>query len=118
MPTKYDALVERFLVAEPIHRMAARMILLALQEDAVEALEDAYYAGVTDKQGIAILELLGEIGGYEALHMMRDIVKHETKRRSLRVVAAKGLMRNADNLSKKERKVIERFLSKYAPKEE
>ena len=74
MSGKYDSLVERFLVAEPIHRIAARMIVLALQEDAVEPLADAYFAGVNDEQGIAILDLMADIGGYEALNIMRDII--------------------------------------------
>lgn len=42
MSNKYDALVTRFLNAEPIQQMAARMILLALQEDAIDPLIDAY----------------------------------------------------------------------------
>jgi|GEM_PF-2128918 len=113
MSGKYDSLVERFLLAEPIHRVAARMILMALQEDAIEPLADAYFAGVNDEQGIAILDLMADIGGYEALNTMRDIVKHETKRRKLRVAAAHGLMRNENNLSKKEVKVLKRFLDKY-----
>ena len=69
MSGKYDSLVERFLLAEPIHRVAARMILMALQEDAIEPLADAYFAGVNDEQGIAILDLMADIGGYEALNV-------------------------------------------------
>ncbi len=118
MSGKYDSLVERFLVAEPIHRIAARMILLALQEEAVEPLADAYFAGVNDEQGIAILDLMADIGGYEALNIMRDIIRHETKRPKLRVAAGQGLLRNEDNLSPKELKAIKRFLSKYASKED
>lgn len=118
MSGKYDSLVERFLIAEPIHRIAARMILMALQEDAIEPLADAYYAGVNDEHGIAILDLMADIGGYEALNIMRDIIKHETKRRKLRVAAAQGLIRNEDALSKKEVKALKRFLSKYTPEDE
>ncbi|MGB7338966.1 MAG: hypothetical protein WBC91_08750 [Phototrophicaceae bacterium] len=113
MTNKYDSLVDRFLLAEPIHRIAARMILIALQEDAIEPLADAYFAGVNDEQGAAIIDLMAEIGGYEALNILRDIVKHETKRRKLRLAAAEGLLRNADNLSKKELNTIERFVAKY-----
>jgi hypothetical protein len=88
---------------------------MALQEDAVEALADAYFAGVNDEQGIAILDLLADIGGYEALNIMRDIVKHETKRLKLRIAAAYGLLRNEDNLSNREVKLLKRFIAKYSP---
>lgn len=115
MAGKYDSLVERFLVAEPIHRLAARMILVALQEDAIEPLADAYYAGVNDAQGVALLDLMADIGGYEALNILRDILKHEKKRRKLRIAAAEGMMRNHDNLSEKEAKAVQRFLDKHAP---
>lgn len=116
MAGKYDSLVERFLVAEPIHRLAARMILVALQEDAIEPLADAYYAGVNDEQGIALLNLIADIGGYEALNILRDILKHEKKRRKVRIAAAQGLIHNQDNLSEREVKAIQRFLDKHAPK--
>ena len=118
MSGKYASLVERFLVAEPVHRIAARMILMALQEEAIEPLADAYFAGVNDEQGIAILDLMADIGGYEALNIMREIVRHETKHLKLRVAAAQGLLHNEDNLSPKEVKAIKRFLSEYAPQDE
>jgi len=114
MTTKYEALIERFLLSDAVHSAAARMILRALQEDAIESLADTYYAGVSDEQAIALLELIAEIGGYEALNMLRDIVRHELKRRDVRLTAAAGLLHNSDNLSKKERKTLERFVSKYA----
>ncbi|MGJ3239753.1 MAG: hypothetical protein ACFE0Q_13665 [Anaerolineae bacterium] len=113
MTGKYHSLVERFLIAEPIHRMAARMILIALDEDAVEPLIDAYFAGVTDQQGIAILDLLADIGGYDALNVMRDIIKHQKDRPPLRVAAVQGLLRNADNLSSKEVRILKRFITKH-----
>lgn len=114
MANKYDALVTRFLTSQSIQQTAARMILLALQEDAVEPLADAYYAGVSNKQGIEIIELLSEIGGYAALNMLRDIVKHDKKRIPLRVVAAEGLLYNEDFISPREVQALNRFLEKYA----
>lgn len=112
MSGKYDALVTRFLTAEPVHQMAARMILLAVQEDAVQPLADAYYAGVNDEQGTAIIGILAEIGGYEALNILRDIVRHQVKRLPLRVAAAEGLLQNESAISEKEQKALQRFLSK------
>lgn len=113
MSNKYDALVTRFLNAEPIQQMAARMILLALQEDAIDPLIDAYYAGVNQQNGIKIIHLLTEIGGYQALHMLREIIKHDKKRIPLRVVAAQGLLYHSDRLDPREVQALERFLDKY-----
>lgn len=114
MAGKYDALVERFLIGELANRTAARMILIAVQEDAIDPLADAYFAGVNDEQGLAILNLMAEIGGYEALNILRDILKHEKRRRILRIAAAEGLMMNEDNLSEQEVTAIKRFLAKHA----
>lgn len=116
MAGKYDALVNRFLQAEPVHRTAARMILIAVQEDAVEPLSDAFYAGVTEEQGAAVIMLLADIGGYEALNILRDIVKHHVKNLRLRVIAAEGLLKNENAISEKEQKALQRFLSKATKK--
>jgi hypothetical protein len=70
--SKYDELVQRFISGQPIHQMAARMILLAVQEEAIEALADAYYAGVTEAQAGMILGVLGEIGGLVSLRRKRE----------------------------------------------
>lgn len=114
MTGKYDALVERFLLAESAQQMAARMILIALQEDAIEPLADVYFAGVNDEHGSMILTLMAEIGGYEALNILRDILKHEKGRPDLRLIAAEGLLFNEDNLSEQEAIAIKRFLDKHA----
>jgi hypothetical protein len=109
MPNKYEELVQRFLSAQAIHQIAARMILLAIQEEAIEPLADAFYAGVNEKQAVMILQVLGEIGGYEALQILRDVFKHEPNL-SLKMAAAEGLIRNANNLSLDEKLAIKVFL--------
>jgi hypothetical protein len=106
---KYDELVQRFLSGQPIHQIAARMILLAVQEEAVEALADAYYAGLNETQARQILAVLGEIGGYEALNILRDVFQYELKL-SLRLAAAEGLIRNAAVLSFDEKLALKDFL--------
>jgi hypothetical protein len=106
---KYDELVQRFLSGQPIHQIAARMILLAVQEEAVEALADAYYAGLNETQARQILAVLGEIGGYEALNILRDVFQYEPKL-ILRLAAAEGLIRNAAVLSFDEKLALKDFL--------
>ncbi|MBZ0294834.1 MAG: hypothetical protein K8L99_19885 [Anaerolineae bacterium] len=73
-------------------REQAREALLALDEDAVPALVDTFYAGVNEEQGIAVLQLVGEIGGYEAVNLLLDV--YENERESWRNVAAEALRRD------------------------
>lgn len=106
---KYDELVQRFISGQPIHQMAARMILLAVQEEAVEALADAYYAGLIEAHAKQVLGILGEIGGYEALNILRDVFQYEANK-ALKLAAVEGLIRNAEVLSQEERIDLARFL--------
>lgn len=106
---KYDELVQRFINGQAIHQMAARMILLAVQEEAVEALADAYYAGINEAQGQMLLGILGEIGGYEALNILRDVFQYETNAK-IKLSAAEGLIRNAAVLSMEEKLALKDYL--------
>jgi hypothetical protein len=106
---KYDELVQRYISGQPIHQIAARMILLAVQEEAVEALADAYYAGVNEAQAGMILGVLGEIGGFEALNILRDVFQYEPNPK-LKLNAAEGLIRNAGVLSFDEKLALKNFL--------
>lgn len=108
--TQINQLVRRLNSESPAQRAAARMLLLALQERAVTPLIDELYAGVTDRQGIAILEMLAEIGGYEALEVLRSIFAYEDGRPALQVAAAQGLRRNVHNLSLEEVESVSIFL--------
>jgi len=89
---------------------AACMILYAMQEDAVEPLIEQYYYGVTDKQGVAILDVLAQIGGPSALAMLRNVFAFEEDRRLLRFAAAKGLIHNSSNLSRDELAELAQYL--------
>lgn len=87
---------------------AQRATLLALDEDAVDPLISAFYAGVNEAQGVAILELVGEIGGPDALTLLRNVGYDPTTRAAWRVAARDGLMMNRANLSAEE---IEQLLT-------
>ncbi|GAB4525029.1 MAG: hypothetical protein OHK0046_40360 [Anaerolineae bacterium] len=67
----YHQLVQQ--LTDPATRDMARDTLLRLDEAAVEPLVDQFYAGVNEATGLAILEILATIGGYEALLLMQDV---------------------------------------------
>lgn len=74
-------------------RSAAWLAFLRLDEDAVQPLADELYSGVNEKTGVAILELLAEIGGWEAMIVLQDIYQ-AGGRDALVKTAARGLTRN------------------------
>jgi hypothetical protein len=74
-------------------RAAAWLAFLRLDEDAVQALADELYSGVDEQTGVVILELLAEIGGWEAMIVLQDIYQ-AGGRDALVKTAARGLARN------------------------
>jgi hypothetical protein len=84
--------------ADADEREAARARLLAMDEDAVNPLLDVFYGGVSEAEGLAILDVVAEIGGPDALSMLRNVYHFEEKRKAWQDAAARGLMQNADNL--------------------
>lgn len=97
---EYKILIKQLLNDNPDEAVSARQTLLALDEDNVNPLLDEFYAGVNETQGITILDMLAEIGGYEALNALRSICFFDLSTRpQFRKVAAKGLLLNSDNLS-------------------
>lgn len=87
----------------------AQQKLYALSEDAMVAIMNAYYAGVTNKQGIALIELTGAIGGFEAMSLLRDVFYFEQKRADLRHAAAIALRQNRHNLSQHEQDELDNY---------
>jgi hypothetical protein len=76
-------------------RAAAWLVFLRLDEDAVQPLADELYSGVDERTGVVILELLAEIGGWEALMVLQDI--YQAGGRDVLVkTAARGLASNQD----------------------
>ncbi len=77
-----------------VERVAARLILLKMDEDAIQPLADELYSGVNEAAGTAILELMGEIGGWEALAVLQDIYFAEGSRDGMTKAAAQALKNN------------------------
>lgn len=106
----YEALVKQLVSEKASERKVAQMILLSMQEDAIEPLADQYFAGVTDAEGNAILSMIAEIGGYEAIHLLHDVFTHEARPR-LRRAAAMGLIKHIHALPQAEREQVAQYLA-------
>lgn len=105
-------LLVRHLVDDDIEvRQSAYDTLITLDEDAIHPLIDEWHAGVTDAWGIAILDVVAEIGGPDAMSMLRNVFHFEESRYKLQYAAAKGLLLNLYNLSPHERDEVQRFLN-------
>jgi hypothetical protein len=77
-----------------IERTAARLLFLKMDEDAIQPLPDELYSGVSEPMGVAILELMGEIGGWEAIAVLQDIYFAESSRPALVKAAEQALKDN------------------------
>lgn len=73
-------------------RTAAWLIFLHLDEEAVQPLADELYSGVDEPTGVAILELLAEIGTPAARLVLQDIY-NAGGRDALVKAAERGLAR-------------------------
>lgn len=110
----FRALVEQLVSDNPTAQLEAKAALLALEEEATGPLSDVYYGGVNDAEGSAILDIVAEIAGFEALALLRNEFHFEDKRPVLRRAAASGLLRNQDNLSPDELEEVTRFLAEFS----
>ncbi len=93
-PEEARRLIEQLTSTSLMERIEARLAFLRLDEDAIQPLADELYSGVSEATGVAILELMGEIGGWEALMVLQDIVFAESSRPALAKAAARALVDN------------------------
>jgi hypothetical protein len=109
----YRLLVQQLLNDDTEQKISAQKTLLALEEDAVTGLLDEYYAGVNEAQGLAILDMLAQIGGYEALNALRSLLFFDlSTSRAFRTAAANGLLQNSDSLSPDEIQKVTSYLNR------
>lgn len=92
-PEVVRRLLDQIVTGTPEERAAAWLIFLHHDENAVQPLADELYSGVDEATGVAILELLGEIGGWEARIVLQDIY-NAGSRDALVKAAERGLARN------------------------
>ncbi len=93
-PQEMKRLIGQLTSAVLVERTAARLLILKMDEDAVQPLADELYSGVSEAAGVAILELMGEIGGWEALTVLQDIYFSESSRPALAQAAEQALKDN------------------------
>ncbi len=79
-------------------REFARAALLQMDEDVMDLLVAEFYAGMPEKLAITLIEIMGEIGGYEALNLLGDVYYSNDTRPTLKSAARLALLRNAENL--------------------
>jgi hypothetical protein len=85
-------------IFDPAVQAAAQATLLGMDEDVMDLLVAEYYAGMPDKVAVRLLEIIGEIGGYEALSLLGDVCYSSDTRPAVKETARLALLRNADNL--------------------
>jgi len=93
-PQDIKRLIVQLTSAVLVERTAARLLFLKMDEDAIQPLADELYSGVSEPTGVAILELMGEIGGWEAIAVLQDIYFAESSRPTLVKVAEQALKDN------------------------
>ena len=102
LTVSFPQLVKQITSKDLFESASARRYLLSMEEDAINPLVDEYYAGVTEEQGVAILDIIARIGGPDAMVVLRNIFNFEEKRQSIKLAAALGLLRNRIGLSRNE----------------
>jgi hypothetical protein len=97
MPAFRD-LMKQLASLDPAERESARAEFLQMDEDVMDLLVAEFYAGMPEKLAVSLLEIIGEIGGYEALNMLGDVYYSSDTRPALKAAARLALLRNADSL--------------------
>ncbi len=93
---------------DAVQQQAARDALLMLDEEAVNPLIEAFHAGVNEVTGVVILDLVGEIGGPDALTLLRYVFNFEEAHTAWYRASAKGLLYNEHSLDTAEREAVRR----------
>lgn len=103
------ALIPQLVSPDDAVRYAALRALYAGDEGAAVILCDLFAAGLNEPQACAVLEVLGEMGGFDALMLLFSAF-HFDARPAVKETAAFALERNSANLTKDEREEIAAFL--------
>lgn len=94
-PPDIYALVQQLVSDDTAAREQARFVLVELDEMVVSFLIDLFYAGLSETAGLIVIELVAEIGGFEARSLLEDVVHLSSYgRESWRRAAHLGLARN------------------------
>jgi hypothetical protein len=97
-PENFRQLLVDLTSSDDRRREAARATLLALDEAIVDPLIGEFYSGVSEVLGVAILDVAAEIGGPDALSLLRNVYHFDDHHAAWREAAARGLLHNRANL--------------------
>jgi hypothetical protein len=103
------ALIPDLVSPDDTVRQSALRALYAGDEAAAVILCDLVAAGLNEAQTCAVLEVVGEIGGFDAIMLLLDVFYFEPRPR-VKKAAAHALKRNNANLNAQERADVEEFL--------
>ena len=92
--TELTPLIAQLSHADAEIRETAWRKLRLYDEDAIEVLIDAFYAGINEVGGVAIITLVSEIGGYEARIFLEDLLQHPIHHDSWKHAVIEGLKFN------------------------
>lgn len=96
--TNFRTLMDQLASLDQNEQAAAREKLLQIDEAVMDLLVAEFYAGMPEKLAVSLIEIVGEIGGYEALNLLGDIYYSADTRPALKAASRLALLRNADNL--------------------
>src|SRR4051812_44017853 len=96
------ALIPDLVSSDEEIRHAALRAFYQGDETAAVLLCDQFAAGLNEAQGCAVLEVLGEIGGFDAMMLLLSAFYFDPRER-IKQASALALERNAANLDAQER---------------
>lgn len=97
-PDNFRQLLSDLIQDDTGRRENAHTTLRSLDEEIVDPLVGEFYSGVSERLGIAIIELVAEIGGPDALSLLRNVYHFDDHHAAWREVARQGLLLNRHNL--------------------
>jgi hypothetical protein len=97
-PENFRQLLSDLIHTDALQRENAHAALRSLDEEIVDPLIGEFYSGVNESLGVAILELVAEIGGPDALSLLRNVYHFDDHHVLWRQTAARGLLHNRNNL--------------------
>lgn len=97
-PQNFRQLLSDLIHNDTVQRESAQAELLSLDEEIVDPLIGEFYSGVSERLGVAIIELVAEIGGPDALSLLRNVYHFDDHHVAWRAAARRGLLHNRHNL--------------------
>jgi hypothetical protein len=97
-PEHFRQLLTDLTSDDTVQRQTAWDTLRALDEEILDPLIAEFYSGVSENSGIAILQLAAEIGGPDALSLLRNVYHFDDHHVAWQHAAGKGLLHNRANL--------------------